>query len=230
MFQMTELIKGSVNGFIDQWVNGDIAVDANGFDGLDAMLAGTSTEMVPNESGTGYVYWTAATVNTEALAHTALDLIDEWLSSVVGGADVIVGNTKSITRLRSIGRRAGYYTREEDALGRVVERYGNSVLMDAGTTVAEGSATETSIIPIETRDADGDGGTTPDVTGLTDLYAVNFGLDSFHAVSKVGPLLKTWLPDFSQAGAVKDGEVEMVAAPVLKRTTGAAVLRNIKVQ
>src|SRR3546814_13036124 len=119
---MTELIKGSVNGFIDQLVNGDIAVDANGFDGLDAMLAVTSTEMVPNESGTGYVDWTAATVNTEALAHTALDLIDEWLSSVVGGADVIVGNTKSIIRLRSIGRRAGSYTREEDALGRGAER------------------------------------------------------------------------------------------------------------
>ncbi len=227
-FQMMELIKGSVNGFIDQLINGDIAVNANGFDGLDAMLAGTSTEITPGGAA-AYVDWTAATVSTEALAHTALDVIDEWLTSVVGGADVIIGNTKSITRLRSIGRRAGYYTREEDALGRTVERYGNSVLMDAGTTVAEGTATETSIVPVETRDADG-GGAGGNITGLTDLYAVNFGLDSFHAVSKTGPLLKTWLPDFSTAGAVKDGEVEMVAAPVLKRTTGASVLRNIKVQ
>lgn len=227
-FQMNELIKGSVNGFIDQLVNGDTAVNAAGFDGLDAMLAGTSTEVIPGGAA-AYVDWTAATVNTEALAHNALDLIDEWLSGVVGGADAIIGNTKSITRLRSIGRRAGYYTRSEDALGRVVEKYGNSVLIDAGTAVTEGGATQSPIVPVETRDPDGAGSGT-DVTGLTDLYAVNFGLDSFHAVSKTGPLLKTWLPDFSTAGAVKPGEVEMVAAPVLKRTTGASVLRNIKVQ
>lgn len=230
-FQLTELIKGAVNGFIDQLVNGDIAANANGFDGLDAMLAGTSTESFGGQdpSSNEFLDWTATTVNSEALAHTALDVIDEWLSLVVGGADVIFGNTKSITRLRSIGRRAGYYSREEDALGRVVERYGNAVLMDAGTTVAEGTATESYIVPVESRDVDGAGAGTA-TSGLTDLYAVNFGLDSFHAVSKVGPLLHTWLPDFSQAGAVKDGEVEMVAAPVLKRTTGASVLRNVKVQ
>lgn len=227
-FQMTELIKGAVNGFIDQVVNGDTAVDANGFDGLDAMLAGTSTELVPGGAA-AYVDWTNTTVNSETAAHNVLDLIDEFLSLVVGGADAIIGNTKSITRLRSVGRRAGYYSREEDALGRVVERYGSAVLIDAGTTVAEGTSTETNVVPVETRDPDG-AGVGGNITGLTDLYAINFGLDSFHAVSKVGPLLKTWLPDFTTAGAVKPGEVEMVAAPVLKRTTGAAVLRNLKVQ
>lgn len=228
-FQMTELIKGAVNGFVNQIVNGDTAVDANGFDGLDVLLAGTSTEMTPNASGTMYADWTATTVNSETTAHNVLDLVDEWLSLVVGGADAIFGNTKSITRLRSIGRRAGYYSREEDALGRIIERYGNAVLIDAGTVVAEGATTESYAVPVETRDPDG-AGAGGNITGLTDLYAVNFGLDSFHAVSKVGPLLKTWLPNFSEAGAVKTGEVEMVAAPVLKRTTGAAVLRNLKVQ
>lgn len=227
-FQMTQLIQGAVNGFIDGLVNGDVAVNANGFDGLDAILAGTSTELVPGGAAK-YVDWTAATVNSETKAHDVLDLIDEWLTLVVGGADAIVGNTKSITRLRSIGRRAGYYSREEDALGRVVERYGNSVLIDAGNTVADGTSTETPIVPVETRDPDG-AGAGGNITGLTDLYAINFGLDSFHAVSKVGPLLKTWLPNFDEAGAVKAGEVEMVAAPVLKRTTGASVLRNVKVQ
>lgn len=230
-FQMTELIKGAVNGFIDQIVNGDTAVNAEGFDGLDAMLAGTTTESFGGEdpAANGFLDWSSATITDEAKAHSALDVIDEWLSLVVGGADLIVGNTKSITRLRGIGRRAGYYSRERDDFGRVVERYGDAVLMDAGTTVAEGSSTETSIIPVESRDVDGAGaGTATD--GLTDLYAINFGLDSFHAVSKVGPLLKTWLPNFEEAGAVKDGEVEMVAAPVLKRTTGASVLRNVKVQ
>lgn len=65
----------------------------------------------------------------------------------------------------------------------------------------------------------------------TSLYAVRFGLDGFHAVSMAGVApVQTWLPDFKTAGAVKPGEVEMVAAVALKATKAAAVLRNIKVK
>lgn len=67
-------------------------------------------------------------------------------------------------------------------------------------------------------------------TGLTDLYAVRFGLDGFHAVAVPGPLVQTWLPDFNTAGAVKTGEAELgPVAPVLKSTKAAAVVRNVKV-
>ena len=86
----------------------------------------------------------------------------------------------------------------------------------------DGSA-ETPVVPIVTRDES--------VTGLTDLYAVRFGLDGFHAVSPAGgKIISTTLPDFSTAGAVKSGDVEMVAATVLKKTRAAGVLRNIKVK
>lgn len=227
-FQMNEMIKGAVGGFINEVVNGDVAVDADGFDGLDKALTGSSTEMTPGGTA-AYVDWRSQTVDTQDEAHGALDVLDEFLSLVVGGAHAIIGNRKSITRVRSLARRAGYYTREEDALGRVIERYGNAVLIDAGTKVADGTTTETDVVPIETRDPDG-AGAGGNITGLTDLYAVNFGMDSFHGVSKVGPLLKTWLPDFTTAGAVKTGEVEMVGTVALKRSTGAAVLRNIKVE
>lgn len=231
-FQMQELIKGTANGFINEVVNGDVAVDANGFDGLDKVLTGSSTEYLPKNNGaaTGYFDWTAATVNTQDKAQGALDVLDDFLALVVGGANALIGNRKSITRVRSLARRAGYYTRSEDALGRMVERYGNTVLIDAGTKVANASTTQTDVVATETRDADGSG-SGGNITGLTDLYAVNFGLDSFHGVSVTGPLVQTWLPDYQHAGAVKDGEVEMgPVSVVLKRTTGAAVLRNIKVQ
>ena len=67
--------------------------------------------------------------------------------------------------------------------------------------------------------------------GTTAIYAVKFGLDGFHAISMAGqPPVKTWLPDFSTAGAVKKGEVEMVAGCALKSTKAAGVFRNIKVQ
>ncbi|MDF1603391.1 major capsid protein [Nocardioides sp. YIM 152315] len=226
-FQMDELLKGSVNGFIDQLVNGDTAVTTNGFDGLDAMLAGTTSEVVP--TGAGYFDITVGTVDTQAKAINAVTTLEEFIAKVVGGADVIVGNQSGLIALARIGRLAGYLSESEDAFGRPLTRFAGIPLVDAGTTVAEGDDTETSVIPTESRDTDGTG-TGGSITNLTDLYAVKFGLDAFHAVSKTGPLVKTWLPDFSTAGAVKKGEVEMVAAPVLKRTTGAAVLRNIKIK
>lgn len=232
-FQMGQLIAGSTNGFVNAIINGDTAVDADGFDGLNVALAGSSTEFFGGQdpAGNEFLDWTAGTINTQDEAHGALDVLDEFLALVVGGADAIIGNRASITRVRSLARRAGYYTRDEDALGRVVERYGNAVLVDAGTTVAEGSTTESHIVAIEDRDLDEDAGAgTAAVTNLTDLYAVNFGLDAFHGVSTTGPLVQSWLPDFTTSGAVKTGEVEMgPVATVLKRTTGAAVLRNIKV-
>lgn len=232
-FQMTEAIKGATAGFVDAVINGDTAVDPLGFDGLSKALTGSSTESFGGQdaSSNEYLDWTAGTIGTQDAAHGALDVLDEFLSLVVGGADVIIGNRGSITRVRSLARRAGYYTRDEDALGRVIERYGKAVLIDAGTTVAEGSTTESDVVKTESRNVDGDGGATPVVTGLTDLYAVNFGLDSFHGVSTVGPLVQAWMPDFTTAGAVKTGEVEMGPVSVaLKRTTGAAVLRNVKVK
>ena len=69
-------------------------------------------------------------------------------------------------------------------------------------------------------------------TGLTDLFAYRVGLDGFHGVTTVGgQLVQTWLPDFSTAGAVKKGEVELGPVSVaLKATKAAAVFRNIKVQ
>lgn len=52
----------------------------------------------------------------------------------------------------------------------------------------------------------------------------------FHAATITGSsAISQYLPDFNQPGAVKDGEVEMVAATVLKNTKHAGVLRNVKI-
>ena len=67
-------------------------------------------------------------------------------------------------------------------------------------------------------------------TGETSLYAVCLGMEHIHGVSMAGqPPLRSWLPKFEEAGAVKTGEVEMVAAIAIKQTRSAAVLRKIKV-
>ena len=99
------------------------------------------------------------------------------------------------------------------------------------TGSAAGLTGGTPVLTITTVTAGG-GGAGAGQTGLTDLYAVRFGMDAFHGVAVAGqPLVQTWLPDFTTAGAVKTGEAEMgPVAPVLKASKAAAVFRNIKVE
>ena len=219
-FQMEQKIKAARGLWNDLAFNGDSAVNANEFDGLDKMLTGSTTEF----RATSVTDWTA--ISTEQLAFGALEAIDEWLGLLDGTPDFIAGNKKTIAKIRSLARRAGYLTRSEDAFGRVVETYNGIALLDPGDKAGSNNA----VIPIETRDIadDPDGG---NITGLTDLYAGRLALDGVHAVSLAGaPLVRTWLPDFTTAGAVKKGEVELVAALVLKRTKAATVFRNLKIQ
>lgn len=242
-FQLQQLLASIPIRFMRELIFGDVAVDPLGFDGLNKALAGTTTEVIPNSGTTAYADWTSATINTVDEAHDAMDLLDLFLSKVVPsktggmtgnnagelppGVKAIMGNTESITRVRSIARRAGTYTESKDDLGRTIKRYGDWVLQDIGDR-EDGS---TPIIPIETRDPDGGGGG-GNITGLTDLYAATFGIDSLHGASKAGSqLVRTWLPDFSTSGAVKTGEVQLgPGAMVLKNTKSAAVLRNLKVK
>ena len=69
------------------------------------------------------------------------------------------------------------------------------------------------------------------VTGLTDIYAIKFDVnEGFHAATITGSsAISQYVPDFTKPGAVKEGEVEMVAATVLKNTKHAGVIRNIKI-
>ncbi|MGW4406524.1 major capsid protein [Nonomuraea sp. NPDC004702] len=240
-FQMQQLLTGVQIRVQEELINGDTAVDAAGFDGLDKLLTGTTTEYFPGSTNM-WTDWSMATVDTQAEANSRLDELDDFLSRIVpskvGGGDqgtpgalppgvkAILGNTKSITRIRALARWASMYTSMKDDLGRQIDRYGDWVLVDIGDT-ADGSGP---IIPIESRDPDGAGGQTTQ-TNLTDIYAVCFGLDAFHGASVAGsPLVQTVMPDFTTAGAVKSGEVEMgPLAAVLKNTKACGVFRNVKV-
>jgi hypothetical protein len=252
-FQLQQLLTSIKGRFQQAVVLGDIAGGsetdhANGFDGLSKALTGTANEYLPLNNGvsTGYLDWTSATIqaatNGVQLSNAALDRLDEFLSLIVpshtgggmgGPGDVppgvkaILGNTKSITRIRSLARWAAMYTNDKDDLGRQIERYGDWVLVDLGDRQDGASP----IIPIYSADTDG-GGAGGTITGLTDLYAVTFGMDGVHGASVAGgQLVKTWAPDYQHTGAVKDGEAEMgPVATVLKSTRAAAVLRNVKVQ
>ncbi|MBK6015617.1 major capsid protein [Streptomyces sp. MBT53] len=222
---MQQKIKATRTKFQDAVINGDSAEDEDSFDGLDKALAGSSTEFRLAQ----VTDWTDFDTDPRA-EQKALDVLDEWLSQLDGAPTLVIGNSTALARVRALARRAGQYTRDPvDGLignnGRPIvrESYGGITFVDPG----EKPGTSAPIIPIENRTV---GGTA--ATGLTDLYAVRIGLDGFHAVATVGgQIVNTWLPDFSNAGAVKTGEVEMgPIGVVLKATKAASAFRNIKVR
>ncbi|MFH8345018.1 major capsid protein [Streptomyces sp. NPDC018045] len=207
-FQMNQTIKSAKAFFADQVINGTRNTStATGFEGLSKILTGSRTEETRGPN------WTAPA--DQLTAHNALDDLDEFLGMLDDTPSALLGNKKTIARIRSLARRAGYYSRTENAFGQVVENYNGIPFVDLGAKA--GSADP--VIGIDAK------------TGTTDLYAVRFGLDAFHGVSTVGSnLVRQWLPNFDTAGAVKRGEVELgPVAVALKTTKSAAVWRGIKV-
>lgn len=208
--QSQQKIKAASALFNDTVNNGDSAVNAKAFDGLDKALAGSSTEFLPS---TVIDLSTSQTVTDNYMAF--LDLLDEFLMGLDGTPSFIGGNTKLIAKIRACARRSGMYQTTLDGYGRQVEHYGNIPLVDFGAKAGSND-------PVVSIDG---------TTGETSLYVARLGLDGFHAVSLAGQApVKTWLPDYATSGAVKTGEVEMVAAVALKATKAAGVMRKIKVQ
>lgn len=215
-FQAEQKIKATSNYFHNLVINGETADSAtltNGvaktFDGLNKILTGKETEIT-----------STVDVSTSALAdsnyNALLDEIDAFLSTLDGKPSMLLMNEKMLTKLRGCARRAGYYSRTRDEFGRVVEAYNDIPMVDIGKYY-NGTAT-VDVIPVDTN-------------GKTDIYAVSIGLDAFHGISPTGSkLISSFMPDLNAPGAVKDGEVELVAGVVLKNTNKAGVLRGVKVK
>jgi hypothetical protein len=210
--QLQQKIKAAQALFNDTVINGDSGVDTNAFDGLEKALAGSSTEYIP---GTVIDLSSSTAVDTNYKAF--LDELDEFLMGLDGKPSFIGGNIKLIAKLRACARRAGMYQITKNDFGVQVEGYGDIPFVDLGAK----AGTNDPVVPIGI-----------DVNaGLTSLYTARLAMDGFHGISMAGqPPIKTWLPDFTTSGAVKAGEVEMVAAVALEATKSAGVMRKIKVQ
>lgn len=208
--QMQQKIKAASALFNETVINGDSATNANCFDGLEKALTGSATEYTP--VGTTLDLSTSAQIDSNYKVF--LDEMDNFLSLLDGRPSALLMNTKLWTKIRACARRSAAYTETKDDFGRNISMYDGIPLVDLGAK----SGSNDPVAPVDPS------------AGTTSLYAVRFGLDGFHAISMAGqPPVRTWLPDFSTAGAVKKGEVEMVAAVALKATKAAGVMRNIKV-
>ena len=214
---MSQKIKATQAKFGDMVINGDTAVDANGFDGLSKALTGSSTEDTVSRDWTG--------VMSQTLAFKILTDVDDLLSTLDGAAGILLGNRKTMNLIKAASRFANQAVQVVGPRNTALVSYAGAILQDAG--LVAGSAAD--VVPVNVTDPDGAGVLT---AGSTGLFAVRFGLDGFHGVSTAGgSLVQSWLPDFSTAGAVKKGEVELgPVAVALKASKAAGVFRNIKVQ
>lgn len=205
--QTSQKVKAASALFNDTMINGNSSKDENVFDGLDVAVTGSDTEHIPDA-----VIDLSTSAAVDANARAFVDELDEWLGDMEG-VDALMGNSKMIAKFRAVARRMGMYQMTKNDFGQPVEYYGSIPLVDLGAKPGSNDP----VVAIE--------------DGETSLYAVKFGMDGFHAISMAGqPPVKIWLPDFTTAGAVKKGEVEMVAGCALKSTKAAGVFRKIKVQ
>lgn len=220
-FQLEQKTIATKNHFQYTCINGSKTDKAVDFDGLSTLLKGTSTEYNAGSDKTVIDLSTSELVTSNY--QTMLDMLNEFLSGIDGKPAMFLGNSKVIAKLKSVAQRAGYLTKTEDAFGKTARGYDDIIFYDMGNYY-NGSAT-TPCVPIYQT-----GSGSSIVTGLTDLYAVQLGLDAFHGVSLSGSsVVKAYMPDLNAPGAVKKAEVEMVAAVALKNTTKCGVFRNIKV-
>lgn len=225
--QIEEKIKAAVGTFHNAMINGDVAVNANSFDGLDKFLVGQSTEY-----NTGAVIDLSTMEQLKANADVFYEALLKLINST--GAQAIMVNADMKTKIQTVARILGYKTESEEAFGRTITTIGEGKvriidLKNVVTVSGEGDAAvavETPVIGVKSREV-----AETTVTGVTDIYAVKFStLDGFHGVTLTdNNAVSQYLPDFNTPGAVKEGEVEMVACVALKNVKSAGVLRNIKI-
>lgn len=207
MFQLEQKAKATIALFHDMFVNGDSAVGAGtAFDGLDKALTGSTTELTPNAS-----IDLNSTTDIDSNWKTFLDNLRKLRAKMDGAPTVYLMNNDMFTVFQSVMDRAGINLLSKQNYGDMVYDWGGSLVM------ALGDKPGTSNPIIETS-----------VGGTTSIYAARLALDGVHGVSPEGSkIVREYLPNMNEPGAVKKGEVEMVAAMALKATKSAAVLRDI---
>lgn len=210
-FQLEQKTKAAANKFHYDVINADSALDDTTFDGLDKLVTGTDTEFTPDAA-----FDLSDVDKISANAKSFAFALDTWLASLDGKPDMLLMNKKTLTALAAIARELKYFTQSEDAFGRKVSNYDGIAMVDLGEYY-NGTKTVPCVGIAEE-------------TGETSIYAIKLGLDAFHAISPTGgKVINTYLPDMKAPGAVKTGEIEMLAGVVLKNSKKAGAFRKIKI-
>ncbi len=215
-FQAAQKIKATSNYFHNLVINGTSASSGDGFvvntfDGLRKLLNGTSNVFDTTID-------LSDSTKLDSNSNAFIDQLDQLVHSIDGETSMLLMNGDMLLKVRAAARRAGYYERTKDDFGRVVETFAGIPLLDVGKYY-NGTASV---------DVIGTSTPTASAAGTSSIYAVSIGLDGFHGISPTGTsVISSYMPDLTAPGAVKKGEVELVAGVVLKNTLKAAALNGI---
>lgn len=203
-FQLAQKTQATRALFCDQFINGNSTGSTNQFDGLDKAIKGSSTDYTIADEGLDLSTPAKIKENAAALRYH----IRKVMAKMDGSPTLAIMSRDMFAVMQSVADESTGYTATRSDLGDTILKYGSTTLMDIGDKP----------------------GSSDSIISSNDIYFVRIGLDGVHAVSPSGGgLVKTYLPNFNEPGAVKTGEVEMVAAMALKATRSAAVLRGINI-
>lgn len=152
-------IKAASYKFQDAFINGDVATEPDGFDGLAKRLTGS--QVLPSAL--------TSPLNTDDA--TRNDFFDELdaLMAAVPGAHALYANSKAIGLIKSAGRRiGGVETVREDLTGKRVVMWNGIPVLDLGQKI-EAGVLGADIVPVTPADVDS--------PGTSDIYAVRYGQD-----------------------------------------------------
>ena len=209
-FQTEEKIQATVNRYHWLFVNGDKNKPTE-FDGLAKIVDGSVTDF----DGSGIDLSTMNTAN--ALKIT--EALDTAILAMKERPTYILANSKTIVKIQSAAKTLGYLTQAEDAFGKQVRAYDGIPMIDLGRYYNETLGSDTEIIGID------------DASGKTDIYLVALSMSGAHGITLKGDkAITSRLPNFSEAGAVKSGDVEFVAGLAVKNTRAIARIKGVQVQ
>ena len=209
-FQTEEKIQATVNRYHWLFVNGD-KNNTTEFDGLAKIVVGSVTDF----DGSGIDLSTMNTAN--ALKIT--EALDTAILAMKERPTYILANSKAIVKIQSAAKTLGYLTQAENAFGKMVSGYDGIPMIDLGRYYNEALGSDTEIIGID------------DASGKTDIYLVALSMSGAHGITLKGDkAITSRLPNFSEAGAVKYGDVEFVAGLAVKNTRAIARIKDVQVQ
>lgn len=208
LMQLEQKTQATVALFHDLFINGDSGSVSTQFDGLDVALASSDTEI--NAGGSAINLSSSANINSNWQAF--LDSMRKARAALNGAPTVVLMSNDMYAVFQSVMDRAGINLVSKDNYGFETSQWGPALVMAMGDKPGSSDP----IIPTS--------------GGETSIYFARLALDGVHGVSPSGnKLVKQYIPDLTTPGAVKLGEVEMVAAIALKATKAAGVLRKIKI-
>lgn len=150
-------VKAAVIKIQDTFINGDVLVDANAFDGLKKRLTG-------NQVITAATNGLPVLGSSDADRHAFFDKLDETIAACIRKPDALYMNKSIRAKIKSSARRLTMYDQTVDSFGRKIDLYDGIPLLDIGTTAAG-----TDILP-QTE-------TVGSSNVTSSIYAVCFGQD-----------------------------------------------------